>query len=100
MTDVEQAGCSLPSILPWTLAAILRRWPQLGLKVHSVLASIGTGAVSDRPRIALPLDSTRRYLHRIGLECQDMPAYNVGPQVVAHHISTGPRTVFQPALMF
>ncbi|KAJ5340354.1 hypothetical protein N7541_009478 [Penicillium brevicompactum] len=40
------AGCSLLSILPWTLAAILRRWPQLGLKVHHVLASIATGALA------------------------------------------------------
>ncbi|OQE06936.1 hypothetical protein PENFLA_c174G05741 [Penicillium flavigenum] len=32
-------------ILPWTLAAILRRWPQLGLKVHHMLASIATGAL-------------------------------------------------------
>ncbi|CAG7961244.1 unnamed protein product, partial [Penicillium salamii] len=39
------AGCSLVSILPWTLAAILRRWPQLGLKVHYMLASIATGAL-------------------------------------------------------
>ncbi|KAJ5253731.1 hypothetical protein N7524_010911 [Penicillium chrysogenum] len=39
------AGCSLVSILPWTLAAILRRWPQLGLKVHHMLASIATGAL-------------------------------------------------------
>ncbi|OGE47191.1 hypothetical protein PENARI_c056G09329, partial [Penicillium arizonense] len=39
------AGCSLVSILPWTLAAILRRWPQLGLKVHHVLALIATGAL-------------------------------------------------------
>ncbi|OQD74704.1 hypothetical protein PENANT_c173G01994 [Penicillium antarcticum] len=39
------AGCSLISILPWTLAAILRRWPQLGLKVHHMLASIATGAL-------------------------------------------------------
>ncbi|CAP87049.1 Pc24g01410 [Penicillium rubens Wisconsin 54-1255] len=39
------AGCSLLSILPWTLAAILRRWPQLGLKVHHMLASIATGAL-------------------------------------------------------
>ncbi|CAG8890865.1 unnamed protein product [Penicillium salamii] len=40
------AGCSLLSILPWTLGAILRRWPQLGLKVHHVLASIATGALA------------------------------------------------------
>ncbi|KAJ5340403.1 hypothetical protein N7541_009527 [Penicillium brevicompactum] len=40
------AGCSLLSILPWTLPAILRRWPQLGLKVHHVLASIATGALA------------------------------------------------------
>ncbi|CAG8079996.1 unnamed protein product, partial [Penicillium nalgiovense] len=40
------AGCSLLSILPWTLAAILRRWPQLGLKVHHVLASIATGTLA------------------------------------------------------
>ncbi|CAG8075684.1 unnamed protein product [Penicillium nalgiovense] len=39
------AGCSLVSILPWTLAAILRRWPQLGLKVHYLLALIATGAL-------------------------------------------------------
>ncbi|KAJ5858268.1 hypothetical protein N7534_003545 [Penicillium rubens] len=39
------AGCSLVSILPWTLAAILRRWPQLGLKVYHMLASIATGAL-------------------------------------------------------
>ncbi|OQE10077.1 hypothetical protein PENFLA_c095G09143 [Penicillium flavigenum] len=39
------AGCSLVSILPWTLAAILRLWPQLGLKVHHLLASIATGAL-------------------------------------------------------
>ncbi|KAI2734752.1 hypothetical protein DTO013E5_9723 [Penicillium roqueforti] len=39
------AGCSLVSILPWTLAAILRRWPQFGLKVHHILASIATGAL-------------------------------------------------------
>lgn len=46
VANVEQAGCSLLSILPWTLAAILRRWPQLGLKVHHVLASIATGALA------------------------------------------------------
>ncbi|KAJ9480136.1 hypothetical protein VN97_g13151 [Penicillium thymicola] len=46
VANVEQAGCSLLSILPWTLAAILRRWPQLGLKVHHVLASIATGALT------------------------------------------------------
>ncbi|CAP87059.1 Pc24g01510 [Penicillium rubens Wisconsin 54-1255] len=40
------AGCSLVSILPWTLAAILRRWPQLGLKVHHMLALTATGALS------------------------------------------------------
>ncbi|KAJ5771451.1 uncharacterized protein N7511_003502 [Penicillium nucicola] len=39
------AGCSLISIMPWTLAGILRRWPQLGLEVHYVLASIATGAL-------------------------------------------------------
>ncbi|KAJ5244987.1 hypothetical protein N7489_005083 [Penicillium chrysogenum] len=39
------AGCSLVSILPWTLAAILRRWPQLGLKVHHMLALTATGAL-------------------------------------------------------
>ncbi|CAG8191185.1 unnamed protein product, partial [Penicillium nalgiovense] len=39
------AGCSLVSILPWTLAVILRRWPQLGLKVHHMLALIATGAI-------------------------------------------------------
>ncbi|KAF7586472.1 hypothetical protein BBP40_008817 [Aspergillus hancockii] len=39
------AGCSIVSILSWTLAAILRRWPQLGLKVHHMLASIATYAL-------------------------------------------------------
>ncbi|KZN87745.1 hypothetical protein EN45_063060 [Penicillium chrysogenum] len=39
------AGCSLVSILPWTLAAILRRWPQLGLKVHHMLALTAIGAL-------------------------------------------------------
>ncbi|OQE65307.1 hypothetical protein PENNAL_c0214G05756, partial [Penicillium nalgiovense] len=45
MANNEQAGCSLVSILPWTLAVILRRWPQLGLKVHHMLALIATGAI-------------------------------------------------------
>ncbi|OGE46196.1 hypothetical protein PENARI_c347G12376, partial [Penicillium arizonense] len=39
------AGCSFVSIFPWTLAAILRRWPQLGLKVHHVLALVATGTL-------------------------------------------------------
>lgn len=45
LTRIIQAGCSLVSILPWTLATILRRWPQLGLKVHHILASIVIGAL-------------------------------------------------------
>ena len=45
MANIEQAGCSLVSIFPWTLAAILRRWPQLGLKVHHVLALVATGTL-------------------------------------------------------
>ncbi|OQE57509.1 hypothetical protein PENNAL_c0396G00313, partial [Penicillium nalgiovense] len=58
------AGCSLVSILPWTLAAILRRWPQLGLKVHYMLASIATGAL---------------FYHLID-RCRDMSAYYVVPR--------------------
>ncbi|KAJ5771470.1 uncharacterized protein N7511_003521 [Penicillium nucicola] len=35
-----------PLVIPLlTLARILRRWPQLGLEVHYVLASIATGAL-------------------------------------------------------
>lgn len=45
LTHIIQAGCSLVSILPWTLATILRRWPQLGLKVHHILASIVIGTL-------------------------------------------------------
>ena len=46
VANVEQAGCSLLSILLWTLAVILRCWPQLGLKVYYVFASIATGALA------------------------------------------------------
>ena len=53
----------------------------------------------DRPGIVLPLGFTRRYLRRICLERRDMSAYHVAPQIVAHHLSTGPRAVFQQALM-
>jgi len=42
---MTQAGCSLVSILPWTLDALLRRWPQLGLKIHHILAGIVMGAL-------------------------------------------------------
>ncbi|KAJ5871109.1 uncharacterized protein N7529_003462 [Penicillium soppii] len=46
-TVARNTRLAAPLVIPLvTLAAILQRWPQLGLKIHYVLATVATGALT------------------------------------------------------
>ncbi|KAJ5283352.1 hypothetical protein N7505_001332 [Penicillium chrysogenum] len=62
--------------------------PQLGLKVHHMLASIATGALFYHliDRVSSYRLVFWWYLRRMCLECRGMSAYYVVPRVVAHNL--------------